>query len=129
MIKKRGFYIFMFIFWMFVIFFFSSIPGLKSDLPSKYDFIFRKLSHFTEYFVLMFFALRIFAHEELRGKKFDYKVLFCFIIVFLYAASDEFHQAFVVSRHFAITDILIDFSGGVVCYLSLRFLDRKISLK
>lgn len=119
----------MFIFWMAVIFFFSSIPGLKSELPSKYDFIFRKIAHFTEYFVLMFFALRIFSHEELKGKKFDHKILFCFIIVFLYAVSDEFHQSFVLSRHFAIKDILLDFSGGISCYLSLRFLDKKISLK
>lgn len=116
----------MFVFWMAVIFCFSSIPDLKSNFPSKYDFILRKCAHFTEYFVLTFFALRIFAYEELRNKKFDYKILFVFLVVFLCAASDEFHQSFVINRHFAIRDILIDFSGGVACYLSLRFLDKKI---
>ena len=76
----------------------------------------------------MFFSLKIFAHEELKNKKFDHKILFAFLIVFLYASSDEFHQSFVIDRHFAIRDILIDFSGGIACYLSLRFLDKKISL-
>ena len=126
--NKKIFYTLMFVFWLAVIFSFSSIPDLKSSLPSKYDFIFRKLAHFMEYFVLMFFSLRIFAHEELKNKKFDHKVLFAFLIVFLYASSDEFHQSYVIDRHFAIRDILIDFSGGIACYLSLRFLDKKISL-
>ena len=116
----------MFVFWLVVIFCFSSIPDLKSSLPSKYDFILRKGAHFTEYFVLAFFSLKIFAYEELKDKKFDYKILFVFLVIFFCAASDEFHQSFVINRHFAIRDILIDFSGGVACYLSLRFLDKKI---
>lgn len=126
--NKKIFYTIMFVFWMAVIFSFSAVPGLKSNFPSKYDFILRKITHFIEYFVLMFFTLRVFAHEELKNKKFDYKVLFAFLIVFLYASSDEFHQSFVTDRYFAIRDILIDFSGAVACYLSLRFLDKKISL-
>ena len=116
----------MFIFWLGAIFFFSSIPDLKSSLPSIYDFIFRKIAHFTEYFVLAFFALKIFTYEELKNKKFDHNVLFVFLIIFLYASSDEFHQLFVSGRHFAIRDILIDFSGAVGCYLSLKFLDKNI---
>jgi len=126
--NKKIFYTLMFVFWLAVIFSFSSIPDLKSSLPSKYDFILRKFAHFMEYFILMFFSLKIFAHEELKNKKFDHKILFAFLIVFLYASSDEFHQSFVIDRHFAIRDILIDFSGGIACYLSLRFLDKKISL-
>lgn len=116
----------MFIFWMGVIFFFSSIPDLKSEFPSKIDFVLRKISHFMEYFVLMFFILKIFAHEKLDNVKFDYKILFCFLIALVYACSDEFHQSLVVGRQFAIRDIAFDMLGAISCYFSLKFFDKKI---
>lgn len=127
--KKRVLYIVLFVFWMGVIFFFSSIPGLKSNLPAKYDFSLRKCAHFLEYFVLMFFTLKIFAKGKLNNKKFDLEVLFCFLVVLFYAISDEFHQSFVADRYFAIKDIIIDFSGGVVGYVACKLLDKDIKLK
>lgn len=126
MFNKKAFYILMFVLSLALIFAFSSIPDLKSSLPSKWDFIFRKMAHFTEFFVLMFFTLRVFAYEELKNRKFDHKVLFCFLILIFYSVSDEFHQSFVADRYFAVKDVLIDIFGGTACYLSLRFLDRKI---
>lgn len=119
----------MFVFWCGVIFFFSSIPGLKSNLPSKYDFSLRKIAHFLEYFVLMFFTLKIFAKGKLNNKKVDLEVILCFLIVIFYAISDEFHQSFVTDRYFAIRDIIIDSCGGLVGYLSCKFLDRDIKIK
>jgi len=39
--------------------------------------------------------------------------------VFLYAASDEFHQLFVPTRTAHVTDVLIDTTGGTVALLVL----------
>ena len=93
--------------WMGLIFFFSSIPNLKSDL--EYDFFLRKLAHITEYFILTLLAQRALkgTFHLNRFYLFVYPVLFSF----LYAMSDEFHQTFVTGRHGCVQDVMIDGIG------------------
>ena len=40
-------------------------------------------------------------------------------IVFLYAASDEFHQIFVALRTALVSDVIIDTTGGTIGLLLL----------
>lgn len=116
--------------WMILIFFFSHQPGdvssennklviylfnllgvdLNSMLGEFSDFIIRKLAHLTEYFILYLLIIRSINYE-----KFKYENLYIALIyVFLYAASDEVHQAFIPNRGPAFRDVLIDTSGGLV---------------
>jgi len=46
-------------------------------------------------------------------------------MVFLYAASDEFHQIFVPSRTALVSDVIIDTTGGAIGLL-LFWLTGKI---
>ncbi len=107
--------------WAGVIFFFSSIPDLKTGL--EYDFLLRKIAHITEYFVFTFLLYRAF------GGSFKMNVyrLFMYPAVFslLYAISDEIHQYFVLGRSCAIGDVLID-SLGVICFYIVIKLKHRV---
>jgi VanZ family protein len=120
--------------WMAVIFIFSSQVGevskennkiviyvfnlLGIDLNSIFgvlgDFIVRKAAHFTEYFILYILLYRAISIK----KSTDIKAFICaIVIVFLYACSDEFHQAFVPGRGPAFRDVLVDTCGGLTAFL------------
>ena len=102
--------------WAGVIFFFSSIPDLKTNL--EYDFILRKIAHITEYFILTFVLYRAF-----RGSfNINFVRLFMYPATFalLYAISDEFHQYFVLGRSCSIGDVLIDSIGIISFYILIR---------
>lgn len=103
--------------WAGVIFFFSSIPDLKTGL--EYDFLLRKLAHITEYFILTLFLYRAFSGSFHMSsvRLFIYPAVFSL----LYAISDELHQYFVLGRSCSFGDVLID-SIGILCfYLVLKF--------
>jgi len=107
------------IIWMGIIFTLSSIPNLKSDIPGINDLILRKMAHFVEYFILMFLCIKSFYKDIQKDLKIDYKLGFCFIFCSLYSLSDEMHQLFVPTRHFALFDYLIDNFGLVSCLVLL----------
>ena len=120
--------------WMILIFLFSSQVGEVSNGNNKFvvyvlnligldlnsifgtlcDFIVRKAAHFTEYFILY-----VLLYRAINAKKnADIKVFIgAIIIVFLYACSDEFHQAFVPGRAAAFRDVLVDTCGGLTAFL------------
>ena len=107
--------------WMAVIFYMSG--RTKAEVPSfgTWDLLVKKGSHFLAY---GFFAL--LAWWAVR----DWKRPFfsAFIITLLYAASDEFHQTLVPTRHGQPTDVLIDILGGLTMLLILYYgLGRKKS--
>ena len=78
------------------------------------DFIVRKAAHFTEYFILFILLYRAIN----KKKDAEIKVyILAILIVFLYASSDEFHQAFVPGRGPAFRDVLVDTSGGLTAFL------------
>jgi len=128
--------------WMALIFIFSSQPAEVSNGNNKFvinlfnligldlnsifgvlvDFIIRKAAHFIEYFVLYILLYR--ATRIKRNK--DIKPLICSIlIVFLYACSDEFHQAFVPGRGPAFRDVLVDTSAGLTAFLIMYICNIK----
>jgi VanZ family protein len=98
------------------------VPFLHWLLPSAshhtleiLHHIIRKCAHFTEYFIL---SLLIF--RSIRGGDKGWHLrwaLTTVLIVAGYAALDEFHQSFVPGRQAAVTDVLIDASGGIAAQL------------
>jgi VanZ family protein len=102
--------------WAGVIFYFSSIPDLKTNL--EYDFFLRKIAHITEYLILTFLLYKAF-----RGS-FNMNVfgLFMYPATFslLYAISDEIHQYFVLGRNCSRRDVLIDSIGIIGFYIFIK---------
>ncbi len=98
--------------WCGIIFFFSSIPDLKIKQLGFWDFVLRKIAHITEYAILSILVVRAFRLSTDFSKKKIY--VFSTVFSMLYALSDELHQYFVPGRHFATTDLLIDFVGVII---------------
>jgi VanZ family protein len=120
--------------WMVLIFIFSSQVGevskennkiviyvfnlLGLDLNSIFgilsDFIVRKAAHFTEYFILYILLYRAISIKKNTDIK---SFIWAIVVVFLYACSDEIHQAFVPGRGPAFRDVLVDTCGGLTAFL------------
>ena len=94
--------------WAGFIFFLSHQPGLKSGLPGEWDFVFRKLAHISEYFVLTLLLVNALKQHYLSKKKI---IIFSILLAFAYACSDEYHQTFIIAREGVIKDVLIDSIG------------------
>lgn len=134
--------------WMLLIFIFSSQAGEVSNENNKFviyifnllgldlnsifgtlsDFIVRKAAHFTEYFILYILLYRAINTKKNASIKVFIGVL---LIVFLYACSDELHQAFVPGRGPAFRDVLVDTCGGLTAFLIIyiRHLQKNIYSK
>ena len=80
------------------------------------------------YHFYAFLFLSVFLLISLTKGKNKKLILISFIIVIFYGITDEFHQLFVPSRAFAISDILIDSAGilfaGLI-YILLKYDDFK----
>jgi len=103
--------------WAGVIFFLSHQPDLKSNLPSEYDFILRKLAHISEYAILTFLLIRALSRYQLSPKKI---FIFSIFLSILYAFSDEYHQSFIYERTGAFRDVAIDSIGIFLVWLKKR---------
>lgn len=107
--------------WAYGIFYLSHIPGLTVAF-GLWDFILRKIGHFTEYFIfaaLIFRALRRTFFWELGGLLLAAVFLSC-----LYAVADEVHQLFVFQRHGSPWDVMIDAVGACSFVLLARRYQR-----
>jgi len=101
-----------------VIFYFSSLPHLKS--PFAWDLVLRKVAHALEYAVLAILCSRALKGSEVQPPVHLYSA---FAIAVLYAVSDEFHQSFVPGREATPLDIGIDSIGSAIgIYLHARAL-------
>ena len=138
--------------WMFVIFSFSNQPALESsnlsnglinntivkvyeifngkidslkkeEILSKYSYPVRKLAHFTEYFILGFLVL-IFLKDYIHESRI---IIYCVLICFIYACTDEFHQYFVIGRYCSFLDVTIDTIGSLIS--SFLFSVKKMKTK
>ncbi|HTW23445.1 MAG TPA: VanZ family protein [Candidatus Baltobacteraceae bacterium] len=85
-------------------------PSLAPETLAFVHHIIRKCAHFTEYFILSLLILRGIRAGR-HGTKLAWAVL-AIVIVAGYASLDEFHQSFVPGRTPAVTDVLIDTTGG-----------------
>lgn len=85
-----------------------------------YDYIFKKLSHMTVYaifYFLVYRAINIDKHKERVNWWLP------FVITFMYAVIDEFHQVFTPMRHPSPLDVGYDMIGASVVFLRLyRFI-------
>ncbi|HBU69759.1 MAG TPA: hypothetical protein DEE98_05185 [Elusimicrobia bacterium] len=102
--------------WCGLIFYFSSIPDLKTSL-GLWDLILRKAAHAFEYFVLFALSFRAFKAGAVSGRKLFF---FAFVFTVLYACSDEFHQSFVADRVGSVKDVGIDSFGALLGLITIR---------
>lgn len=105
--------------WCMVIYYFSSIPNLRSDLPSRWDFILRKIAHMAEYGILTFLFFRA-AAQNLGPRR---SVAYAAVFSLTYALTDEYHQLFVFGRSGNLADAFIDSLG---IFLATFLIDKKL---
>lgn len=91
---------------------------LKPDIPpetlASIHFIFRKCAHVSEYAVLALLLLR--AAIVMTNLRRSIPILYASVLgtCLFVAATDEFHQMFVVSRGALATDVMIDGAGAIL---------------
>jgi VanZ family protein len=102
-------------------------PYLSLATLAEIHHLIRKCAHFAEYFILSLLILR-----GIRGERRETHVRWALIVVLIvaaYASLDELHQAFVPGRTAAVTDVLLDTTGGIaaqiVAALWVRGRDRR----
>ena len=95
--------------WCAVIYYLSSIPNLKSDLPNQLDLIFRKIAHMAEYGILTVFLFR--AYFKSNGLTIKKSISFAIVFALTFAFTDEYHQLFVFGREGRLDDVFIDSLG------------------
>lgn len=89
----------------------------------------RKCAHLTEYAVLALFLWRA-VRKPVRNDPRPWRwreAAIAVVIVFAYAASDEFHQIFVPGRTPLVSDVFIDTSGAVIGMLVLWAVGRLLN--
>lgn len=113
--------------WMSLIFYFSSIPGLRSGTSSiAIEIFLRKSAHIFEYLILAILLGRIF---NFYWKTQSLKIgIATFLISIFYAISDEVHQFFVDDRSGRVFDVMID-GIGILLGILVLFLISKIKEK
>jgi VanZ family protein len=99
--------------WAAVIFAFSSVPSLGTDLGT-WDTILRKLAHVVEFAILGVLLARAVRSPSLAVG-----------LATLYAVSDEIHQTFVDGRVGAPLDVGIDALGALVGVVTWERLLRR----
>jgi VanZ family protein len=131
------------IIWMSVIFWFSTdlfsgdntgsllwkvvsfvYPGATRELFDSIHFCVRKAGHLTEYAVLALLLFRAFRSGSQERWRPGW-ALSSFLVVFLYALLDEYHQTFTRRRTGSFYDSLIDTSGAAAAMVLLWFLSHR----
>jgi len=114
------FYFFPVLIWMGIIFYLSSIPGLKAGFSVGREIVFRKLAHIFEFGILAGLIFRWFW----KGKQKSLNNSFGLAILFssLYAVLDEIHQLFVYGRQGKVEDLVVDFLGIIMALEILLFI-------
>lgn len=136
------------IFWMSLIFSFSSQPAKKSEslsdnvtlvaiditakltnqdisrnkqekLIKQLRFYIRKTAHFSLYFVL---GVLIF--NLLKKYNLNTRILLTLLFCIIYACSDELHQYFISERTARVFDVFIDTLGSLFGILVILFIQR-----
>jgi len=100
------------LFWMGIIFWFSSQQKVAVSHNYVVSFVFFKSLHIIEYGTLF-----ILWHFALYGKRLGTKT--AVIIAIIYGVSDEIHQRFVPTREGRMRDVFIDTLGILMVWLFL----------
>jgi len=104
--------------WLGLIFFLSSRPDLPHPESGWLDNLFGMGAHTLEYGVLAALLSRALA-GRMRGG------LLVFVLAFLYALSDEFHQSFVPGRTPDPLDLLFDSLGSLLGLAAWGWITRR----
>ncbi|NCN06575.1 MAG: hypothetical protein GW946_01880 [Candidatus Pacebacteria bacterium] len=102
--------------WATLIFYLSNqaiLPGLYVE---TYDFIFKKSAHITVYAILYFLVYRSQILVGVTGNK---RWQVPFLLVLIYAISDELHQQLVPGRFGTLRDVGYDLLGACLAFLKL----------
>jgi VanZ family protein len=89
------------------------VPSISQEKMEVIHIIIRKLGHLSEYFILGILLFRFFRSGSEEPLELRW-AFFSFLVLLVYAASDEFHQSFVSGRTASPMDVGIDALGGVV---------------
>lgn len=108
--------------WMALIFAFSAQPTLPHLPGPLFDVLLKKGAHFAVYAVLAALCWRALAPR--RGAW-----GWAWLLVVLYACTDEWHQSFVPRRHPAATDVLIDAAGAATALCIMYLTQRRKGAK
>jgi VanZ family protein len=96
-------------------------PHMTQEHVETIHHIFRKCCHVAEYAVLALLLLR--ALRQMAGKDAPSwswcRAGLVLGLVFVCAASDEFHQRFVHSRTSLVSDVFIDTAGGAISLIAI----------
>ena len=101
--------------WAVLIFFLSSYNTLPGSQIIWWDFIFKKSAHICMYAGLFFWIQRAINFDKTKT---NYRL--AFILTFLYALSDEYHQSFIIGRSSLPSDIGYDMLGASLVWLKLK---------
>ena len=106
-------------------------PDISAETLASIHFILRKCAHAGEYAVLGLLLLR--AVPVITNFKQSIPILYLSVlgVCLFVAATDEFHQTFVVSRGASVRDIMIDGGGAILGLLigSIFRMSRPISIE
>jgi len=103
------------VFFMAVIFMFSSQPGDKLPSFLDWDYVIKKMGHATGYGLL---ALSYFHFLKYDKKRY----WLAWFLALIFSVTDEFHQSFVPSRHASAFDVLVFDNLGAAFALWLHFI-------
>lgn len=111
-------YLILALIWGAIIYYFSSIPDLKSGFDSTIDLILRKGAHIFVYLVLTYLLAKSF-----NKKTVPYLIMVALLAIF-YAISDEAHQLTVAGRSGSPRDVMIDSVGVFAGLIFYRFFKK-----
>ena len=104
-------------------------PDISPEMLASIHIIIRKCAHVGEYAILalLLFRTAIFMTNLKRSMLILYASVW--IVCFIVAATDEFHQTFVVSRGPSATDVMIDSAGAILGLLICAVFAKRRSTK
>jgi VanZ family protein len=105
-------------------FFHLFIPSLTPDEFRPWNFLIRKLAHFTEYAILAMTLFRAFRFGSSQRWRWKWAAS-TLAVVAIYALLDEYHQTWTANRVGSIYDSMIDVSGGATALLLLWLRRRR----
>ena len=101
-------------------------PQMPQTRIEEIHYLFRKCAHLTEFAVLALLfwrAIRQPQKNAVRPWRWPEAGL-ALALVFLCAASDEFHQIFVATRTAQVSDVVVDTLGGAIGLLLLWLIGK-----
>ena len=99
-------------------------PAISDETIGHVQLFVRKCAHVVEYAILAILVWRALAASLSPVKCYRRDFLLTMVIGFLYAVSDEVHQAFVPSRTGSPWDVLIDTFGLMLGLFAVRLFGK-----